>query len=169
MEVLYKNQAKTEPLRVYFDNSGGGADIELKRGTAVSFDYAWAGTLIDGTQITAASKFPGRCQVVKLPANGDKSFAGVARSDCKIPAGKGVWILIDGPGSVVLVRTLVSCTAGVTGLACSYDAAVPGTFKAIGAAKGKGTAIAMQTLNPGGTETLVQVYLEEGQTASPVA
>lgn len=168
MEVLYKNQAKTEPLRVYFDNSGE-EDVVIEKGTGLSYDYAWEGTLIDDTEITAASVFPGRCQIVKLPESGDKGFAGVSRFDYTVPAGKSKWILIDQPGSVVSVRTLVSCTAGVTGLAYSYDATNPGIFKAIGTAVGKGTAYAMQTLDPDGTETLVQVVLEEGQTSSPVA
>lgn len=169
MDVLYKNQGTNEPMRVYFDNAQGAEEVILKRGTALSFNFAWAGTLIDDTVVTAESMFPGRCQIVKLPENGDKTFAGVTTQDYKIPAGKGCWILIHCPGSVALIRTLVSSTAASTALSYSYDASAQGTFKAAGTNKGKGVAIAMQTLNPGGSEALLQVYLEEGATSSPVS
>ena len=169
MDVLYKNQGKSDPLRVFVDNTQGGEGLEIKRGTALSYDFAWAGELIDGTIISASSQFPGRCQIVRLPNSGDKTFAGVATRDYKIPAGKGGWILIDASGSVALVRTLVNCTAGTTAICYTHASGVKGTFKAAATAKGKGTAIAMQTLNPGGSETLVQVYLEQGATASPVS
>lgn len=139
MEVLYKNQSRELPIRVFYTGSDA-----IERGIGLCYDLDYLTTTTDET---AADAFQARGKVVAKPdTTNNLAFAGVTAAAYAAKSG-GQFIEIYEPGSWCMIQTAIATTINSTRLTCiaSSAAAVAGRWGA-GALPGRGSALALQTM-----------------------